>query len=131
MNLDPILDSGPAIQLHTVAALLAFSIGLVQFAGPKGTTVHRILGWTWAVSMAIVAVTAFFIHELRVVGDWSPIHILAVVTLVTLPGAVAAARAHRVHVHKKAMTSLFLFALIVAGIFTLWPGRILHAVLFG
>jgi uncharacterized membrane protein len=33
--------------------------------------------------------------------------------------------------HKKAMTSIFFGALIIAGAFTFLPGRIMHAVVFG
>jgi uncharacterized membrane protein len=33
--------------------------------------------------------------------------------------------------HRSAMISLYLFALIGAGVFTLLPGRIMHEVVFG
>ncbi len=81
--------------------------------------------------MVVVSATAFFIHELRIWGPWSPIHLLAIFTLVTLPLAVLHARRHRVPNHKRAMVSIFLGALVVAGLFTLMPGRIMHAVFFG
>ncbi len=131
MTLEPLLNASPAIQIHTAAALSAFAIGLVQFASPKGTLPHRTVGWAWVALMATVCVTAFFIHELRVWGEWSPIHLLAVFTLVMLPVAVWHAHRHQVASHKRAMTSLFLGALVIAGIFTLWPGRIMHRVVFG
>jgi uncharacterized membrane protein len=38
---------------------------------------------------------------------------------------------HRVESHRKAMTGLFTGALLIAGLFTFWPDRIMHAVLFG
>ena len=38
---------------------------------------------------------------------------------------------HRVANHKRAMTSIFVGALIIAGLFTFLPGRIMHAVFFG
>jgi uncharacterized membrane protein len=131
MSLAPLLQASPAIQIHAVAAMTAFVIGLAQFALPKGTTRHRIVGWTWVTLMTLVAVTAFFIHEIRMWGPWSPIHLLAIFTLVMLPLAVLHARAHRVTNHKRAMTSIFLGALIIAGLFTFLPGRIMHAVVFG
>lgn len=81
--------------------------------------------------MVVVAVTAFFIHGLRVVGPWSPIHLLAIMVLVLLPLAVMRARQHRVKAHARTMTGIFLGALVVAGLFTLLPGRVMHAVLFG
>jgi uncharacterized membrane protein len=131
MPLAPLLQASPAIQIHAAAAVAAFALGLVQFALPKGTTRHRVTGWLWVTLMAIVSVTAFFIHELRVWGPWSPIHLLAIFTLIMLPLAVLHARAHRVANHKRAMIGIFAGALVVAGLFTFLPGRIMHAVFFG
>ena len=45
--------------------------------------------------------------------------------------AVLAARRHNVLRHRRAMLGIFLGALVVAGLFTLLPGRIMHAVVFG
>ena len=42
-----------------------------------------------------------------------------------------AARRHRVRAHKITMISIFAGALMLAGLFTLVPGRIMHTVLFG
>ena len=59
------------------------------------------------------------------------IHLLAIFTLVMLPLAVLHARGHRVARHRNAMIAIFAGALVVAGLFTLMPGRIMHAVVFG
>ena len=64
-------------------------------------------------------------------GPWSPINLLAVFTLAMLPLAVWPARRHRVGRHRNAMIAIFGGALVVAGLFTLMPGRIMHAVVFG
>ena len=45
--------------------------------------------------------------------------------------AVLHARRHNVSAHRKAMISIFFGALVVAGLFTFLPGRIMHAVVFG
>lgn len=131
MSLQPLLRADLAVQVHAVAALAAFAFGLVQFAAPKGTLPHRTIGWIWAGLMLAVSISAFFIHELRVWGPWSPIHLLAIVTLVMLPLAVLRARRHDVARHRRAMTALFVGALLIAGLFTLQPGRIMHAVMYG
>jgi len=131
MNLAPLLDAAPAIQLHAFAAMTAFALGIVQFSAPKGTLPHRTIGWIWASLMAIVGATSFWIHELRLWGPWSPIHLLSIFALVTLPLAVWAAHRHAVDRHRRAMTGIFFGALVIAGLFTLVPGRILHAVVFG
>jgi len=64
-------------------------------------------------------------------GPWSPIHLLAIFTLLMLPLAVVHARRHRVDGHRRAMIGIFTGALLVAGAFTFYPGRIMHAVVFG
>jgi uncharacterized membrane protein len=45
--------------------------------------------------------------------------------------AVWRARTHRVADHRRIMILLVTGALVVAGLFRLLPGRIMHAVLFG
>jgi len=131
VNLSPLTSAPLAIQLHACAALAAFALGVVQLARVKGTTGHRALGYTWVASMLIVAITSLWIHELRLWGVWSPIHLLSIFTLAMLPLGVAYARRHNVTGHKRTMVSIFAGALIVAGIFTLAPGRIMYQVLFG
>ena len=131
MSLAPLLDAAPAIPLHAFAAMAAFALGLVQFAAPKGTLPHRTVGWIWVGLMAIVAASSFWIHEVRLLGPWSPIHLLSIFTLIMLPIAVWRARRHRVADHRRIMTMTFVGALVIAGLFTLLPGRIMHAVVFG
>ena len=131
MTLAPLLNATPAIQIHAVAAMSAFALGLVQFAAPKGTIPHRTFGWIWVALMIVVSVSAFFIHELRIWGPWSPIHLLAIFTLVMLPIAVLHARRHRVQSHRWSMIGIFTGALLIAGLFTFVPGRIMYAVTFG
>jgi uncharacterized membrane protein len=131
MSLAPLLEAAPAIPLHAFAAMAAFLLGLVQFAAPKGTLPHRTIGWIWVVLMAVVAASSFWIHQIRLVGPFSPIHLLSIFTLVMLPLAVWRAHTHRVTDHRRIMILIFAGALVVAGLFTLVPGRIMHRVIFG
>ena len=131
MNWGPLLNAASAIPLHAFAAMSAFALGLVQFAAPKRTLPHRAIGWTWVLLITGVAVGSFWIHEIRLVGGWSPIHPLSLFTLAVLPIAVWRAHTHGVADHRRIMISVFAGALVVAGLFTLLPGRILHTVLFG
>ena len=131
MNLAPLLDAAPAIPLHAFAAIAAFALGIVQFAAPKGTLPHRTIGWIWVLLMAGVAISSFWIHTIRLVGPFSPIHLLSIFTLIMVPLAVWRAHTHRVADHKRIMIMTFSGALVIAGLFTLVPGRIMHAVVFG
>ena len=131
MTLAPLLSASPIIQAHAFAAMMAFALGVVQLAAPKGTIPHRTVGWIWVVLMALVAVSSFWIHDIRMIGPFSPIHLLSIFTLAMLVVAVMHARRHRVDRHRKAMTTIFIGALIIAGLFTFLPGRIMHADAFG
>ena len=131
MSFAPLLDAAPAIPLHAFAAMAAFVLGIVQFAAPKGTLPHRTLGWIWVALMAVVAISSFWIHEIRLWGPWSPIHLLSIFTPIMLVLAVWYARRHNVRGHKITMISIFAGALVIAGLFTFVPGRIMHAVVFG
>ena len=108
-------------------------LGAVQLGRVKGTTQHRALGYTWVGLMLVIAISSFWIHgeSLRLWGTWSPIHLLSILALLMLPAAIYFARVHRVRGHKLTMLGLFSGALLIAGIFTLVPGRIMHRVVFG
>jgi uncharacterized membrane protein len=131
MTLEPLANAPFAVQLHVAAAIGAFTLGLVQLAGLKGTTRHRALGWSWVMMMMVVATTSFWIRDIKSLGGWSPIHLLSIATLALVPLAVLAARRGNIRRHRLAMMSLFTGALIVAGLFTLLPGRIMAKVVFG
>src|SRR5712671_254783 len=131
MNLAPLLAAPPVIQIHAFAALGAFALGALQLAAPKGTIPHRTVGWIWAGLMLAVVLSSFFIHTIRMWGPFSPIHLLSIFTLAMLPLAVWRARQHDVRKHRRAMPGLLLGALVIAGVFTFLPGRIMHAVVFG
>lgn len=121
-----------AIQIHVAAALTALAIGIVLLAGIKGTRLHRALGWTWVLAMGTTAVSSFFIHAINPGGPagLSLIHLLSGWTMVGLPMAVYAARRHRVQTHRRAMTGMFVGGLIVAGLLTFLPGRLMWAIFF-
>ena len=131
MNLAPLLAAPAVIQIHAFAALGAFALGAVQLAAAKGTIPHRTIGWIWAALMLAVVVSSFFIHTIRLWGPFSPIHLLSILTLALLPLAVWRARQYDVRKHRRAMLGLFVGALVIAGVFTFLPGRIMHAVVFG
>ncbi|MGX9964693.1 DUF2306 domain-containing protein [Roseomonas sp. F4] len=128
MSLAPLLAASATIQLHAFAAFAALALGTVQMLAPKGRLPHRLMGWAWVGLMAIVALSSFGIATR---GHLSWIHMISAWTLLLLPLAVLAARRGRIHAHHRSMAGLFFGALIIAGGFTLLPGRIMGAVVFG
>ncbi len=131
MSFAPLFEAAPAIPLHAFAAMAAFALGAVQLAAPKGTLGHRALGWAWVALMLVVALSSFWIHQIRLVGPWSPIHLLSIFALAMLVLGVMAARTKNIRRHKITMVSVFFGALVIAGVFAFMPGRIMNAVIFG
>ena len=64
-------------------------------------------------------------------GPWSPIHLLSIFTLTMLPLGIYTRARHNVRGHKLTMLGIFFGALVIAGLFTFFPGRIMYKVLFG
>lgn len=119
------------IPFHTLAAIMALLLGAGQLFMKKGTPAHTRIGWVWAGLILTVSISSFFIHELRLWGLYSPIHILSLCTIFSLGVAVYFARKGNIKQHKIWMMSLYFLALFVTGLFTLLPGRVMHQVLFG
>ena len=133
MSLGPLLNAPLVVQLHAFAAMVALLLGIVQLAAPKGTLPHRALGWVWVVLLLTISISSFWIHghSWRLWRTWSPIHLLSIFTPVMLIAGVVSARRHNVVGHKITMISIFIGALVIAGAFTVVPGRIMHRVVFG
>mgnify|MGYP000716392763 CR=1 FL=1 len=118
------------VQVHLTAALTALAIGIVLMTRVKGTGLHKALGWTWVIAMGITAVSSLFIRGMNH-GHFSFIHLLSGWTIVALPGAVYAIRRGKVAAHRRAMTGMFVGGLLLAGLFTFIPGRLMWTVFMG
>lgn len=126
-----LLHQTAPIPFHILVALAALVLGAVQFCMKKGTPLHKRIGWVWVGLMVGVSLSSFFIHELRLWGRYSPIHLLSVWTLLSLGIAVYFARIGNIKQHKIWMSAMYFLALVVTGLFTLLPGRIMHQLVFG
>jgi uncharacterized membrane protein len=130
MTLAPLLDAPALIQLHVAAALLSVVLGPVAILRRSRDILHRTAGRVWVVSMAITAGSSFWISENPMIGPFSVIHILSVITLFGLVGAVHAIRAGDVARHGATMRALYAQALMLAGAFTFLPGRLMSEAVF-
>ena len=129
--MDILLSQSQPIPLHALAAIVAILLGAIQLLSPKGTMIHKALGYVWVLLMLVVSVSSLFIHEINMWGKYSPIHILSLYTIATLFQAIYFARVGNIKRHKQTMTLLYLLALILTGLFTLLPGRVMHMIIFG
>ncbi|MEQ9456606.1 MAG: DUF2306 domain-containing protein [Alphaproteobacteria bacterium] len=131
MNWDSLFAYPEPIPVHALMAMAALGLGGAQLLLPKGTGRHRVTGYLWIVLMAGIAVTGLFIHEIRMIGPFSPIHLLSLLVLFNLFNAIRYARSGNIDRHGRTMKQLFFFALVVAGAFTLLPGRAMNTLFLG
>lgn len=131
MSLEPLLSAGWLIALHASTALASLALGVLIFARPKGTLIHRALGYTWMSAMLVAVLSSLFINQIRTWGPFSPIHLLTVFAGFGLIMGWRAARSHRVKDHRLTMILLWFGALGLNIWFTLLPGRVMHEVVFG
>jgi len=117
----------PVVYLHLAAATTAIVLGGVQLARPKGTGPHRVLGWTWVAAMLTLAVSSLWIPAFL---HFTWIHLFTLLTLVMLPLALYKIRHGNVAGHARSMKGLYIGGLVIAGIFTLVPGRLLGNLLW-
>ena len=126
-----LLNQTQPIPLHAILAMIAIILGGIQLSMKKGGTIHKLLGRIWVGLMLIVAITSFFIHEIKLWGAYSPIHLLSLWTIFILGVGIYYVRVGNIKRHKQVMIALYFFALILTGFFTLYPGRVMHQILIG
>ena len=100
----------------------------------KGTEVHKLIGRIYMVLMLFTAMVTLLMSAQvgpRLFNHFGFIHLLSVLVLYCVPSAYWAIKNGNVKRHKWSMIGLYIGGLIVAGGFTLMPGRMLGNVLFG
>ncbi|HEX2650236.1 MAG TPA: DUF2306 domain-containing protein [Burkholderiales bacterium] len=117
------------VLVHLAAVLPALLLGALQLATPKGTRLHRALGWLWVAAMATAAISSFWILGLNKAGGFSVVHLLSAWTLISLVCAIVFIRRGNVRAHKGFMVGTFL-GLAGAGLGALAPGRTLYLFFF-
>ena len=130
MTLEPLLAAPWHIQLHAASAIGALLVGAVQFLAPKGTIPHRTIGYIWVALMATTATTAIFIRNLND-GNFSLIHIFVPLTLYAIVELSIRARRGLTVKHRATAISMFVGALILPGLASFIPGRLMWQVVAG
>ena len=119
----------PLVAAHAALAAAALIIGGSVLLRRKGTASHKMLGRTWVALMAAVALSSFWIFEIRHGAGPSLIHLLSAWTLISLVLAVWFIRRGNVRAHRGFMIGTFI-GLAAAGLGALAPGRALYRLLF-
>ena len=131
MMISPILDAGLPVQIHLASVLLALVLGPFVLLRPRRDRLHRAMGAIWVGAMGLGALSSFLIWGYGLIGPFSPIHLLSLFVLWSLWVAITAIRRGDVARHRAHMRGLYVYGLLVPGLFTLLPGRVLHRVIFG
>lgn len=127
----------PVIAVHTCLALSAIAIGPWVLWTRMGATVrpqlHRALGYAWVTCLLGAALTGVFIRDFSLPNLWgyTPIHLLIPLTCWSLYRAFRFLAQGNIPGHRKTMQRLYVIACIVAGAFTLLPGRYLGQRVWG
>jgi len=127
-----LLATHPLVFFHLVTAAAALVLGAVLMLRRKGTAGHRWLGWTWVGLMGATTLASAFLrdHAMPNLAGITPIHAFTVLVAVQLPLGVRAIRRGDVAAHRARMRGLFTGACVIAGLFTLLPGRFLGDLLW-
>lgn len=113
------MEFTPLILIHVATATGALVFGGLALALKKGDRRHRLLGRTWVLLMLATALVSFGIQSR---GHFSAIHILSVVSLAAMGASLYAAARGRIGAHRRGMRGTYA-GLLIAGVFTLLPGR--------
>lgn len=120
--------------LHLATVAPCFLIGAWLLARPKGTPIHKLLGRIYAVLILFTAlVTLAMPAEVgpRILNHFGFIHGFSILVLTCVPLAIRGIRRGNVRAHRNNMIGVYVGGILIAGSFTLMPGRMLHEWLFG
>ena len=130
------MQVSPVIAVHMTAAIAATVIGPLALwarrrAEPR-PRLHRAFGYAWVTLMLVTALSAVFIrdHAMPNLAGYTPIHLLIPATLAGLFFAFWRLARRDIAGHRNTMRWLYFSACIVAGGFTLLPGRYLGHLLW-
>ena len=129
------MNFSPLIAIHMSAALGAIALGPVALWARQGAIkrpqLHRAFGYAWVTLMVVTALSAVFIRDYRLpnIAGYTPIHLLIPFTLLGLTRAFQALEKGQIALHQRLMTRTYISACLVAGAFTLLPGRYLGPLL--
>lgn len=122
------------VQAHLATLAVALAATVVLLAGVKGSRLHRVLGWLWALAMIATAAATLYIPAPPGAANFHGLgilHLFALLTFISVPRAVLAARRHDVRRHAGVISGFLIGGLGLAGLFALLPGRLLWQVLMG
>ncbi|OYP34242.1 hypothetical protein CGZ80_15630 [Rhodopirellula sp. MGV] len=119
---------------HLVTVVPCIGLGIAAMLLRKGSQPHRVVGRVYVGLMLLTSAITLCMPARaggRLFLHFGFIHTFSVITLVSLPYAIYAVRTGNVRGHQISMVMTYVGAIVIAGSFTLFPGRYLHQLFFG
>ena len=119
--------------LHLYTIIPCIVLGAINFMLRKGSPWHKFVGSAYMVLMMFTAiVTVFMPAHLgpTLFNHFGYVHLFSLLTIYSVPTAYIAIKKGNVTKHRNKLIGLYIGAIVLAGAFTLVPGRYLHTVLF-
>lgn len=120
--------------LHLFTVCPCVLLGFFQlFIIKKSSSLHRINGSIYVILLAFSALISFFLPAQvgeRLANHFGALHLLSIATLATLIYSLWSLKRGDIKAHRRSMSWLYFTGVIIAGAFTLAPGRFLNGVLF-
>ena len=119
------------------AALGAVVVGPIALWARNGSTqrphIHRAFGYAWVTLMVLAATSALFVRDFLLpnLGGYTLLHAFVPVVFFSLFRAFYYLVKGNIRGHRKTMQGLYIGACVVAGGFTLLPGRYLGQLVLG
>ncbi len=118
---------------HIITVVPCIFLGAYLFIKSKGNPHHKLVGKIYMTLMLVTAVISLCLPARvgpQFLNHFGFIHVFSVLTIQAIPTAIIAIKKGNVRKHKRKLVSLYIGAIVIAGSFTLAPGRFLHELFF-
>lgn len=123
ITFEPFLIAPLAIQIHIVSAVISLALLPPVLWRLRRDKWHKTLGYVWITAMVVTAMSSFWISEIKIIGRFSPLHLLAVLSLVTLYLSIRSVTKGDNRGHQQALRNLSTFGLGIPSVLNFLPGR--------
>lgn len=126
----------PVVAIHLTAAASALVIGpfalWTRLGMRQRPKLHRALGYAWVSMMILAAASSLFLRDFNLpnIAGYTPIHLLVPAMAIGLFLAFRHLARGNISGHRAAMQYTYIAGGVVAGAFTLLPGRLLGRMLW-
>lgn len=119
--------------VHLLTVVPCIVMGAALFIMRKGSPIHRAMGKVYLILMVVTGIITLFMPAQvgpQLFNHFGWIHSFSLLTLITAPRSYLAIRRGNIKSHQRSMIGLYVGGILIAGSFTLVPGRYLHELFF-